>query len=121
MLVAIPSLSPGGLDAPRSEHFGRCPCFTLVRLGEGGETDVTVLQNRPHGAGGCLEPIEFLASHGVEAVVVSGIGMRPLLGFDAKGIKVYRGVGSTVRESLEALKEGRLERFTADMSCGGRH
>ena len=28
--LAIPSDLPGGLDAPRSGHFGRSPSFTIV-------------------------------------------------------------------------------------------
>ena len=37
-VIAIPSMTPGGLDAYRSGHFGRCDSFTLVEIkaGQGG-------------------------------------------------------------------------------------
>ena len=33
--IAIPSEAPGGLDARRSGHFGRCECFTMVDVIDG--------------------------------------------------------------------------------------
>lgn len=32
MKIAIPSNSPGGLEADRSDHFGHCDVFTIVDL-----------------------------------------------------------------------------------------
>ena len=32
--IAVPSELPGGLEAQRAGHFGRCACFTLVDLAE---------------------------------------------------------------------------------------
>ena len=33
--IAVPSEAPGGLAAPRSGHFGRAECFTMVDLVDG--------------------------------------------------------------------------------------
>ena len=90
--IAIPSELPGGLDAQRSGHFGRCDCFTLVDVVDGKVGEVEVLQNAPHVEGGCMAPVLVLAEHNVNAIVVDGIGGRPLMGFNQVGIAVLAGV-----------------------------
>ena len=69
--IAIPSELPGGLDAQRAGHFGRCACFTLVDVDGGEVRDVEVLQNAPHTEGGCMAPVLVLAEHNVDAIVVA--------------------------------------------------
>lgn len=34
MRIAIPTNSPGGLDADRSDHFGHCDIFAMVDIDE---------------------------------------------------------------------------------------
>lgn len=91
MIVAIPSQNPGGMDASRSEHFGHCDVFTVVQLQEDREAEVRVVANVEHGAGGCTEPVRLLQDHGVTAIVVAGMGARPMQGFAEAGITVYYG------------------------------
>jgi len=79
--IAIPSMAPGGLDAKRSGHFGHCDYFTLVDVEDGQIKDVTTIPNQDHVQGGCMVPVNLLAQHGVDALVVAGMGMRPLMGF----------------------------------------
>lgn len=105
MKVAIPSEKPGGLQASRSEHFGHCDVFTVVELKENSVSQVEVVANVPHGAGGCVGPVNLLKDVGVEAIVVGGIGARPMQGFTEAGISVYYAdtrerldVGSTVQK-----------------------
>jgi predicted Fe-Mo cluster-binding NifX family protein len=119
--IAVPSELPGGLDAQRAGHFGRCACFTLVDLADGTVGEVEVLQNAPHTEGGCMSPVLALAEHNVDAVVVQGIGGRPLMGFNQVGIAVLQGVGAEVGESIEALLDGGLPQFTAEHACGHQH
>ena len=120
--VAVPSELPGGLEAERAGHFGRCACFTLVDNTPTGEVgEVEVLENAPHTEGGCMAPVLVLAEHNVDAIVVQGIGGRPLMGFDQVGIAVLQGVGSQVNESVEALLDGGLPQFTAEHACGRHH
>jgi predicted Fe-Mo cluster-binding NifX family protein len=119
-LVAVPSEAPGGLDAPRSEHFGHCDCFTLVDVNDGVMGDVAVVANREHG-GNCIAPIHLLVTQGVATILVHGIGMRPLIGFRQSGIEVLRVEGETVRACLERFTEGRVERFADQHACGGGH
>ena len=89
MRLAVPSNGAGGLEAERSGHFGHCDCFTLIDIEDGAVVDVAVLPNPPHEHGGCLAPVQVLASNGVNAMVVAGMGGRPLAGFQDAGITVY--------------------------------
>jgi predicted Fe-Mo cluster-binding NifX family protein len=48
------------------------------------------------------------------------MGMRPLMGFNQVGIDVlYGGNSQTVGEAVDALLNGRLQRFTPECTCGG--
>lgn len=120
MLVAIPSEAPGGLDAQVSDHFGRCAAFTLVDLSDGRIGPVTVLPNEGHEHGGCLEPVRMLKDQAVGALIVGGMGMRPLAGFQDVGIGVYRNPGATtVAEAAELMAAGKCEEFGPAETCGG--
>ncbi len=106
--IAVPSELPGGLDAPRAGHFGRCACYTIVDVLDGEIGDVEVLHNAPHVEGGCMAPVLVLAEHDVDAIVVDGIGGRPLMGFNQVGIAVHAGRGADVRSSVRAYIAGDL-------------
>ncbi|RJX34225.1 MAG: dinitrogenase iron-molybdenum cofactor biosynthesis protein [Desulfarculus sp.] len=119
-ILAIPSSHPGGLDAPLGAHFGHCDLYTLVTLQDGEVVESRVIPNLPHQQGGCLAPVNHLAQHGVQALVAGGMGLRPLMGFNQVGIKVYfGGNASTVGEAARAFLEGRLPRFGQEHTCGG--
>ncbi len=118
--VAIPSVAPGGLDALVEQHFGHADLFTLVELKDGAIKAVDTLQNAPHEHGGCMMPVNMLASAGVKALLAGGMGMRPLQGFLSQGIVVYRITGgATVRDALEAFMKGQLPMFGQDSVCQG--
>lgn len=118
--VAIPSMHPGGLDATRSGHFGHCDVFTLIGVEEGEIRDISVVQNPPHVQGGCEGPVNVLHSSGADALIVGGIGMRPLMGFRQVGIEVYYGPeGETVGEVVERLLQGELQLIGDNQVCGG--
>ena len=119
-VLAVPSQGAGGLGAERSAHFGRCDTFTLIEIDEGEITGVRVIANPPHVEGGCLQPVQLLAGHDVDSLVVAGMGARPLAGFRDAGIDVYfenatPGVGDVVSLVLSGEVEQMDERFV----CGG--
>jgi len=118
--IAIPSESVGGLDGLRSGHFGHCDVFTLVDV-EGGEIkQVTTVPNQTHVQGGCMVPVNLLAGHNVSALVVGGIGMRPLMGFRQAGIDVYHdATRQEIRPVVEDLIAGKLPVIGDDQVCGG--
>ncbi len=89
MKIAIPTMGEGGLSCERSDHFGHCDCFTIVTVEDGAVTGTEILDNPPHGEGGCMRPVSLLADAGVDAIVAAGMGMRPMAGFAQAGITVY--------------------------------
>ena len=118
--IAIPSQGSGGLDGERSGHFGHCDVFTLVEVEDGRIVDVSVISNASHTQGGCQVPVTLLHQHGAHALIVGGIGMRPLMGFRQMGIEVYFGPeGDTVGSVVDMLLEGRLRQIGDHQVCGG--
>ncbi len=95
--IAVPSQLPGVSRRSRSGHFGRCECFTLVDLVDGEIARGAGAQNAPHTEGGCMRPVMTLAEHMVDAIVVDGIGGRPLMGFNQVGIAVHAAAVTTCR------------------------
>lgn len=117
--LAVPSAAPGGLEADRSGHFGRCECFTIIDCEEGNIKNVAVVTNLPHTEGGCLAPVNLLQSNGVNAIAVSGIGMRPLMGFQSAGIEVLIGTGDRVQDTVDAYLKSKLDPISEEDTCGG--
>jgi predicted Fe-Mo cluster-binding NifX family protein len=104
----------------RSGHFGHCEFFTLVRVENGAVQDVSVVPNPPHMQGGCAAPVNLLHKSGADAIIVGGIGMRPLMGFRQMGIQVYFGPeGETVGKVMDYFVEGRLRLISDNQVCGG--
>ncbi len=115
--IAIPSEAPGGLTARRSGHFGRCECFTVVEVIDGAVAGVEVVQNAPHQDGGCMTPVLLLAENTVNAIVVDGIGGRPLMGFNQVGIAVHAGMGPDVQTAVAAYIQGALPVVGLEGAC----
>ena len=118
--IAIPSIGNGGLDGQRSGHFGHCDVFTFVDVEEGEIKNITTIPNQSHVQGGCMVPVNLLAEHNVKALIVGGIGMRPLMGFKQVGIDVYHDeTRPEIRPVVEDLISGKLPVIEDDQVCGG--
>ena len=118
--IAIPSVETGGLDGKRSGHFCHCDVFTLVDVKDGEIEKVTTISNQSHVQGGCMVPVNLLADNKVNALIVGGIGMRPLLGFKQAGIDVYHDTTRPeIRPVVEDLIAGRLPMIEDNQVCGG--
>ena len=118
--IAVPSMETGGLDGQRSGHFGHCDAFTLVDVENGNITDVTTIPNQGHEQGGCMVPVNVLAGQKVNAIIVGGIGMRPLMGFKQASIDVYfDSIRSDIRPVVEDLIAGELPLMDDNQVCGG--
>ncbi len=118
--IAIPSVGTGGLDGQRSGHFGHCDVFTFVDVEEGEIKNITTIPNQSHVQGGCMVPVNLLAEHNVKALIVGGIGMRPLMGFRQVGIDVYHDeTRPEIRPVVEDLISGKLSVIGDDQVCGG--
>ena len=118
--IAVPSNGKGGLNATRSGHFGHCDVFTFIDVENGEIKKVSTVANQDHVQGGCMTPVNLLASHHVDALVVGGIGLRPLMGFKQAGIDVYHdSVRPQIEPVVEDLIAGKLPQIKEDQVCGG--
>ncbi len=120
LIIAIPSENPGGLDAAVGQHFGHCDIYTIVEAQNGKILDVRTLPNVPHQQGGCMAPVSHLAQNGVKVLIAGGMGMRPLMGFQQVGVRVYHGSNApTVGHAVQAFLMGSLPAFSTEFTCGG--
>ncbi len=118
--IAVPSVEQGGMDGRRAGHFGHCDVFTLIDVEEGKIKKVTTLPNKEHVQGGCMVPVNLLAENNVSALIVGGIGMRPLMGFRQVGIDVFYDVDrAEIKPVVEDLISGSLPAIADDQVCGG--
>lgn len=87
---------------------------------DGNIDKVEVVANQEHSEGGCLVPVKFLESLNVNGIVVAGIGMRPLIGFNEVGIDVYfENQEPFVQPVVESLIAGKLQIIQPQQTCGG--
>ena len=119
-VLAMPSELPGGMDAGMGMHFGHCAIYTIVEIENGAVVAQSTLASIPHQQGGCMAPVQYLADHGVTALLAGGMGMRPLMGFTQMHIDVFfAGNCASVGQAVEAFSQGKLNRFSTDQTCGG--
>ncbi len=118
--IAVPSNGLGGIDGTRSGHFGHCDVFTLIDVEDGEITEISILQNQEHVQGGCMVPVNLLFENRVNALVVGGIGMRPLMGFRQVGINVFHDdQRQEISPVVNDLIAGNLSEIKNDQVCGG--
>lgn len=118
--IAVPSLGQGGMDGQRAGHFGHCDVFTLVDVKDGKIEQVSTISNEEHVQGGCMVPVNLLSSHKVNALIVGGIGMRPLMGFKGVNIDVYHDAERPdIKPVVEDLINKKLPMIQEDQVCGG--
>lgn len=107
-----------GLDAPVDSRFGRAPYFVIV------DTDSQQVESLPnagassgHGAG--VQAAQAVARSGAGALLTAHCGPKAFEVLKAAGIEVYAGAAGTVREAVEAFKEGRLTKLEAADTAAG--
>jgi len=89
-----------------SEHFGRCPSFTIVDIEDGRVANTKVLENPGHQPGAIPQ---FLHQKGVNCIVAGSMGLRARGFFDETGIQAFLGVTGKVQDVIGALLNGTLE------------
>jgi predicted Fe-Mo cluster-binding NifX family protein len=62
------------------------------------------------GGGAGIQAAQFVVERGAEAVVSGNVGPNAFAVFESAGVPVYLFGGGSVREAVEACKEGRLSR-----------
>jgi predicted Fe-Mo cluster-binding NifX family protein len=118
--IAIPSNGAGGIDAPRSAHFGHADSFTVIEVVDGAIVGGASFVNPPHSHGGCGQTVAGLAEQGVSVAIVVGMGGGPLSAMNRLGIVAYRDDQSpTPRAAVEAYLRGALTPFDGSHVCSG--
>ena len=103
-------------------HFGHCPVFTVLTIDGGQVVETEIVDNAPHLQGGCQAPVNTLVSSRVTDLIVGNIGMRPLVGFQAAGVRVVTypfQPGSKVADAVQLFLSGAAQAVTPDKACGG--
>jgi predicted Fe-Mo cluster-binding NifX family protein len=124
LTLAVPSDNPGGLTAGISAHFGHCDMFTLISIQDDQIASVNTVNNVEHSSGGCMGPVNLLREQGVQAIVVGGIGARPMQFFAEAGIEVYYADRTTLQnvgEAANGLIAGKFPIMRPDQTCQGDH
>lgn len=89
-----------------SQHFGRCPTYTLVDIENGKTMNRTELNNPGHSPG--IIP-QFLHEKGVQQIICGGMGPRAQGFFEEFGIETTIGVDGSISDVIEKLEKGVLE------------
>mgnify|MGYP000890870646 CR=1 FL=1 len=106
MKVVVPA-NGADLDAPVSPVFGRCAVFVLV---DPDTMEFEALPNpavdAPGGAG--VQSAQAVLQRGASAVIAPSLGPNAFRVIQSAGVPAYRLEGATVREVVEAFRDGRL-------------
>ena len=118
--IAVPTEGDGGIDSPRSAHFGRAGSFTVVDVVDGRMVGGLSVPNPPHTHGGCGATVRLLADNEVRTVIVVGMGPGPRAAMEAAGMRAFfDDTAATPRQAVEAYLAGKLVPFGAAHSCRG--
>ncbi|MGC8849904.1 MAG: NifB/NifX family molybdenum-iron cluster-binding protein [Candidatus Bathyarchaeia archaeon] len=111
--IVIPTEDRGTLNGRISEHFGRSPHFTIVEIDENGDVlNIQVVSNLSEHFGGPGRPSDEILRLQPNAVIVYGMGPKALSILQQAGVAVLKTDAGSVKEAIEAYREGRLQELT---------
>lgn len=123
MGIAFPTDASGGLSVRWSAHFGHCDIFTVIDMSaEGDLFRIETIINAGHKTGGCMTPVTLVNKAKVDAIVVTGLGMRPMHGFSQLGITVYivsKDQCPDVESIISHVKDKKRVAIHGDLVCNG--
>ena len=107
MLIAVSS-EREDLESRVDRLFGRCPCFLLV------DTDTMTFRALPNPAQGAsggagIAAAQFVVREGAKAVLTGNVGPNAMQVLSAAGIPVYTTGDRSVREAVDAFRQGQLQ------------
>ena len=115
--IAVTADIDNGLESPISGHFGHCKAFIVSTVKDGEIIEVESVPNGGHTS--CSEPVNKLASLGVNVLITMGMGGRPYMHAQQVGLVVVKGTGGTAGDAIRSYIEGRHEIMGRDGLCGG--
>jgi predicted Fe-Mo cluster-binding NifX family protein len=95
------------LDSAMDPRFGRCRNFVIVDS-DSDRFEAFSNESVMASGGAGTQSAQSLVNKGVDAVVTGNVGPNAARALEAAGIKVYVATSGTVRDALQAYKEGRL-------------
>ena len=117
MKVCVPIGKNEGINSSVYSHFGSAPFFAVCDT-ENNDIEIITNSNEHHEHGQC-NPLGSIEGKNIQAILLGGIGQRAVEKFNAEGIKVYHSNESTVKDSIEKLKQGALKEISIDDACSG--
>ncbi|HEY3360483.1 MAG TPA: NifB/NifX family molybdenum-iron cluster-binding protein [Methanosarcina sp.] len=115
-------MSDSGLESDICFHYGSCEYFTIVYIKNKDIESVKTISNlSPESEHNCATPSMILKSHNVDAVLVAGIGGRPLMSLAEKSIKVFAGITGKVSNAVEDYNNGLLQELSMNGTCNCSH
>ena len=115
--IAVTADMDNGLDSPVSGHFGHCKAFIVSTVEDGEIVKVEAVPNLGHTS--CAEPVNRLASLGVDVLITMGMGMRPYMHAQQVGLTVVKSGNATVGDAIASYLKGVGELMDRDGLCGG--
>ena len=98
-----------------SEHFGRCPEFTIVEIEDNKVKNKEIIENPGHATG--FLP-KYFKEQGVECVIAGGAGARAQQFFDEFGIELITGVEGKIDDVIDSFIKEELEQGESSCSPG---
>jgi len=109
MKIAVTSKS-NKLESDIDPRFGRCNYFIIVDSETMNFESISNESSMASGGAGIGAALT-VEKAGVEAVVTGNMGPNAFLTLSAAGIIVYTGADGTVKDVIEKLKKGKLEKL----------
>ncbi len=107
-------MGENGLEDQVGQHFGKVLNYIIYDT-ETGET--SILPNTSEHNGGVGLPPELMSENAVNVMLCGGLGTKAVAMFDQYGIEVFVGAQGTIRDALNAWKEGKLEKANPNNAC----
>jgi predicted Fe-Mo cluster-binding NifX family protein len=106
MRVAVTATGPTR-EADVDPRFGRCRHFVFVDT-DGDDCEAVENRNAGLGGGAGIQSAQLVAEKGAEAVLTGNCGPNAFQVLAAAGVSVFTGVGGTVEEAVQSLRNGEL-------------
>jgi len=107
MKIAITTVGEN-LEAAVDPRFGRAKTF-LVYDDQTEQIElIPNTQNLQAAQGAGVQAAQQITDSGVQVLITGNVGPKAFSVLQTAGIKVYTGLSGTVREAIEAYKEGKL-------------
>ncbi|NLK65838.1 MAG: dinitrogenase iron-molybdenum cofactor biosynthesis protein [Tissierellia bacterium] len=109
MKVCISS-SGNSLDSKMDPRFGRAAYFVIADT-DTMESEIIENSAAVSGGGAGISSGQLMVDKGVTAVITGNVGPNAMNVLKAANIEIYRGVDVSVKENIEKLKNGLLEKI----------